>query len=540
MWKNPRILIWIFFVVISIILISPNPNPKGFVVNYIQKNSTAEGISIGDVIYKIDGQEITPDLLKEDFYGTVKLETSVGPKFIRVNGSLGISVESVSFSNLLFGLDLRGGIRALVKPNATDNETMNQIISTLQTRINVYGLRESIFRPLYYGDKGFIEISMAGGTQEELKELLEHQGKFEAKIPVILDVSDNKAMLKLDKDYLIAIGNDSITINNVKTGIGDSFTLSGIPFYINYIGNKINLTSTVYSGKDIVTVFFDPQRSRIEKLDGNYRWFFSIRISNSGAEKFAWITQNIPVAKMQVGESERYLESRIYLYLDEELIDDLNIAADLKGKIATEVMVTGWANSLDQASKTKSQLQSILRSGALPASIEIAQMDTVSPTLGMDFLKSAILAGGIAILVVSFIALLRYRKIKFIFPMIIISLSEVLIILGVAALIHWTIDLAAIAGIIAAVGTGIDSQIIILDQSLRMEQKIITMKEKIERAFFIIFGAGGTTIAAMLPLMTIGFGLLRGFAIVTIIGVLSGILITRPAFGVIVRRLVGE
>ena len=125
-------------------------------------------------------------------------------------------------------------------------------------------------------------------------------------------------------------------------------------------------------------------------------------------------------------------------------------------------------------------------------------------------------------------------------PMIAVSMSEIIIILGVASLINWTIDLAAIAGIIAAIGTGIDAQIIILDQSLRKERVIITLKERVERAFFIIFGAGGTTIAAMLPLMTIGFGLLRGFAITTIIGVLAGILIARPAFGVIVRSMIKE
>ena len=100
--------------------------------------------------------------------------------------------------------------------------------------------------------------------------------------------------------------------------------------------------------------------------------------------------------------------------------------------------------------------------------------------------------------------------------------------------------MAAIAGIIAAVGTGIDSQIIILDQTLRKEAREETLRERLGRAFFIIFGAGGVVIAAMLPLMTLGFGLLRGFAITTMIGVLAGILITRPAFGEIVRRLVKE
>ncbi len=537
--KNPRIMILIFFVVISLLLISPNPNPRGYVVEYIQKNSTVSGINIGDVLYKINDQDVLAALEKE-YYDTIKIETSAGTRYVSVNGSLGISVEPEPFSNLKFGLDLKGGVRALVEPNVTDNETINQIISTLQTRINVYGLRESIFRPVYYEGKGFIEISMAGGTQEELKELLEHQGKFEAKIPVILEIVDSGCLLKLDKEYSVAVDNNSISINGVSAGIGDSFTLAGVKFSIESIDNELNLTSTVFTGSDIVTVFFDPQKSRIEQSGDGYNWFFSVKLSNNGAEKFALVTQNVPVAKMQVGTGDRYLESRIYLYLDGNLIDDLNIAAELKGKVVTEVMITGWSNSLDQASKTKAQLQSILRSGALPASIEIVQMDTVSPTLGMGFLRSAIIAGGIAILVVSLIAFIRYRKIKFMVPMIAVSLSEVIIILGIASLINWTIDLAAIAGIIAAIGTGIDAQIIILDQSLRKERLIVTLKERVERAFFIIFGAGGTTIAAMLPLMTIGFGLLRGFAITTIIGVLAGILIARPAFGVIVRSMLKE
>jgi preprotein translocase subunit SecD len=531
--------------VISIVLIAPNPNPKGFVITYIEKNSTLEGISIGNIIYNIDGQEITSDLLSKDFYGTIKIETNSGPKFVRVNGSLGLSVEPVPFSNLQFGLDIKGGVRALIEPNVTSNETINQMISTLLTRINVYGLRESIFRPVFYENKGFIEISMAGGTEEELKELIERQGKFEAKIPVILDVSNNQATLKLDKDYLIYAGNNSITINDLKAGVNDSFTLSGIPFYVESIGNKINLTSIVYSGNDIVTVFFDPQRSRIQKLDSGYKWYFSVMISSSGAQKFAWITQNIPVASMQIGTGERYLESKIYLYLDEKLIDALNIAADLKGKTATEISIEGGANSLDQASKTKSQLQAILRSGALPASIKIVQMDTISPTLGMGFLKSAILGGGIAILVVSSIVFIRYRKIKLAIPMIIVSLSEIILILGgyvLASIIlkGLTVDLATIAGIIAAIGTGVDSQIIIMDQSLRKEERIVTLKEKIETAFFIVFGSGGTLLSAMIPMMMLGFGLLRGFAITTGIGVVVGILIARPAFGVIVRRLVGD
>jgi preprotein translocase subunit SecD len=132
---------------------------------------------------------------------------------------------------------------------------------------------------------------------------------------------------------------------------------------------------------------------------------------------------------------------------------------------------------------------------------------------------------------------LRYRKLKIIVPMIITSMSEVLILFGASVAIGWTIDLASVAGILAIVGTGVDAQIILIDQTLRGGSEQLTMKERIKRALFMIFGAGGTAIGAMLPLMILGFGLLRGFALTTIVGVILGIFIIRPAFGEIIKLI---
>jgi preprotein translocase subunit SecD len=126
-------------------------------------------------------------------------------------------------------------------------------------------------------------------------------------------------------------------------------------------------------------------------------------------------------------------------------------------------------------------------------------------------------------------------------PIILISISEIIIILGVASVIHWTIDLAAMAGIIAAIGTGVDHQIVITDESLMEKggekRKWKSIKKRVENAFFIIFTSAFTTIAAMAPLAYLSLGMLRGFAVTTIIGLLIGITITRPAYGNIAKIL---
>ena len=59
-------------------------------------------------------------------------------------------------------------------------------------------------------------------------------------------------------------------------------------------------------------------------------------------------------------------------------------------------------------------------------------------------------------------------------------------------------------------------------------------------AFFIIMAAWMTTVAAMLPLFSIGLQILRGFALTTIIGVTIGVAVTRPAYASLIRNIVGD
>jgi len=156
-------------------------------------------------------------------------------------------------------------------------------------------------------------------------------------------------------------------------------------------------------------------------------------------------------------------------------------------------------------------------------------------------LNNAILVGLLSILAVSSVIFIRYKKLQIILPMIITMLAEVIILLGVASLIGWNIDLAAIAAIIIAVGTGVDDQIVIVDESLKGEREhTYDWKQKFKRAFFIIMAAYFTTMVAMLPLWFAGAGLLKGFAVITMIGISVGVFITRPAFAAVVEILLRE
>ena len=151
------------------------------------------------------------------------------------------------------------------------------------------------------------------------------------------------------------------------------------------------------------------------------------------------------------------MEKPLDLYLDDILVDSLLIGSDLKGRETTTISISGpgYGSNLqaaeDDASQAMKQLQTVLITGGLPLDIEIVKLDSISPFLGESFIKNIALVVLLAIIAVAIILFIRYRKIKVVVPILITSLSEVLIILGVAALIKWNLDIVAIAGIIAAV-----------------------------------------------------------------------------------------
>jgi preprotein translocase subunit SecD len=137
---------------------------------------------------------------------------------------------------------------------------------------------------------------------------------------------------------------------------------------------------------------------------------------------------------------------------------------------------------------------------------------------------------------------IRYREPRIILPMFITSVSEVVILLGVAALINWQIDLPSVAGIIAVIGTGVDQLIIITDEVMSTGKAPTTKKilQRLSTAFKIIVSSAATLVVAMIPLYYLGFGQLQGFALTTILGVFIGILITRPAYGRIITDILNK
>ena len=421
------------------------------------------------------------------------------------------------------GLDLEGGVRALLLPEDTGEDILSRTRTTLQTRVNAMGLTETKIQ-IVAGR--YVQVEMAGKTETELKDMLEQQGMFESKIKRHIDIKNNTAKLKINgNEYDISIIDNRMILNNKTVAINERSTIEDITYTLaNMTETQIILNFDIFTGEDVKTILRDAHHTNVGQYGQSWKFQFGIIISPEAAKRLAKVTKDIPI-DINTG----YLKENIDLYLDKMLVNSLSVAAGLRGQASTDIIISGPGESKQDATTKMLNLQAILESGALPTPVKVIKIETISPTLGEQFAESATIAVIFSIVVVSIIIFIRYRDPIIVVPIIITAFSEVIIILGFAAASKWTIDLAAIAGIIAAVGTGVDDQIIITDES-KFTKVIMSLEQKMKNAFFIIFTAFFTTVAAMVPLLFIGAGGIKGFALTTIIGVTIGVLITRPAY----------
>lgn len=495
-----RVWILIICLVLSVLAIRPTFESGGLVKSVV-KDSDAynSGLRAGDIIKSVNGQpvenladysRIDSSLFTSNSTTRVSIVTKSGEFTLLTNHTLDLVVANVPKTRLKSGLDIQGGARALVRPttNITDAQ-LEDLIAISNNRFNVFGISDVKIRAVRdFSGARFMLVEVAGATPTDLENLIAQQGKFEARI------GNQTVFVGGDKDITSVCRNDAKCAGIVSCSSNAGTYVCGFSF-------------TIY-------------------------------LSQEAAQRHATITSQIP---LDVASGGQYLSENLTLVVDDVLVDQLLISKDLQGSASTQISIQGSGSgttqeeALNNAKESMHKLQTILITGSIPYQLEIVKLDTISAALGSQFTDTILLAGLASIVVVSIIIFLRYRKIGLSLALLVTSFSEIVIILGVAALIGWNLDLASVAGILATIGTGVDQQIIILDESRR--SKDISIRERMKRALFIIFSAYLTALASFLPLYWAGAGLFKGFAITSIIGITSGVFITRPAFADMIRKM---
>jgi preprotein translocase subunit SecD len=444
-------------------------------------------IETGDVEIITTQEEIFDEELNQTINVTMTQEVPVFETYINGTADLGLQIYNAPKNNIKKGLDIAGGTRVILEPQeAVTPEQLDMILENIRQRLNVYGLSDIVVRSTSdFTGEHYILVEIAGASKDEVSSLLAGQGEFEAKVG----------------DKIVFMGGDDIVyVDQTATGSG-----------------------------------LDPQNPCQPYSDTWTCGFrFSISLSQEAARRQAAATKDLDV--VYTG-TYSYLSENLTLFLDGEMVNELRIGSDLQGNPVTDISISGSGSGPTREAAQQNallemkQMQAVLQTGSLPVQLDIIQIEAISPSLGEEFVKNA--------LAVVATVLIRYKKPMITIPVIICMVSELIMILGFAVIANWQLDLVAIAGIIIAIGTGVDDQIVIIDETLEKNNRRRTSswKSRLKNAFFIIMTAYFTTVVAMLPLLRSGAGLLKGFALTTIIGVTLGVLITRPAFAKILEVL---
>jgi len=173
--------------------------------------------------------------------------------------------------------------------------------------------------------------------------------------------------------------------------------------------------------------------------------------------------------------------------------------------------------------KSATDLALLLRSGALPAPLNIIEERTVGPDLGQDSIKAGVIALMIGFLLVVIFMLFKYK----IFGLIanITLIINLFLLIGILTLFEATLTLPGIAGIILTVGMAVDANVLIFErikEECRNEKNnIIAFDIGYIKSKTAIIDANITTLIAAIILFFMGSGPIKGFSITLAVGIFT-------------------
>ena len=173
--------------------------------------------------------------------------------------------------------------------------------------------------------------------------------------------------------------------------------------------------------------------------------------------------------------------------------------------------------------QSATDLALLLRSGALPAPLEIIEERTVGPDLGEDSIKAGSFSLLIGFILVILYMLYKYRVLGFIADLALIT--NLILLIGILTILEATLTLPGIAGIILTVGMAVDANVLIFErikEELKIEKSNIhAFDAGYKKAQSAVLDANITTLISAIILFFLGSGPVKGFAVTIGIGIIT-------------------
>ena len=392
-----------------------------------------------------------------------------------------------------------------------EDQAVVQALETLRGRVDALGVAEPTLQRYGTGDvPDQIIVELPGvDDPERYIELIKTAAKLELRLPHIDETGDHKA-------------GPYATPEEAKAAFGGAIPADYevLPYREKNADRLMYMV--VRRGPSITGA--DLKNAR-RGQDMNGAPIVNFFLNTAGVEKFTRVTE------ANVGK-------RLAIVLDREI----KSAPVIEGKIDSDsAQITGHF-TIQQAD----DLALVLRSGALPARVEILFRHIIGPSLGLDSIKQGIYASVVGlVLVVSAILIIYKFSGMNAFVTLIVNLMILLAALGAS---HATLTLPGIAGIILTIGMAVDSNVLIFERIKEEIRLGKTVRASIDAGFEKVFGTIiDTHITALISsffLFQFGTGPVRGFAVTLAVGLIANIFaavyVSRTMFGILLDLRGGE
>ena len=448
-------------------------------------------------------------------------------------------------------------------------DSIRRVIEIIQNRVDQFGVAEPTIQK--QGNNRVI-VELAGiEDSERARDLLQSTALLE--LMIVKNVESTNAIIRQIDSIMTASNVNDVEQNDQINELFDSSSSSELGFsslLISVGGNLAIASEDLTALKDILskedvkqileatnsTILTSDSSIKLINEIGEEEEFYTLFHLFNNAELTGGVIEDAQMRLSQAGvtagqavvevemnsEGSREwaritganINNRIAIVLDKKV----HMAPVIRSQIFGGGTVIEGLDSIEEAE----DIAIVLRAGALPVPVTIAEERTVGASLGADSISKGTLSMAIGLLLVVCFIVFFYRM-----SGLIASFSvmwTLILLLGVLALLEATLTLPGIAGLILTVGMSVDANVIIFErikEELRNGKSVRSAIDSgYERAIRTIVDANLTTGIAAAVLYQYGSGPIKGFATVLFWGIIvsmfTAIIVTRFVFDFVTTR----
>ena len=428
--------------------------------------------------------------------------------------------------SLNLGLDLKGGAHIVLQAkdtpeNPVRDDSIDRLLAVLRNRIDQYGVAEPIIQKSG-SDRIIVDLpgiqdpaaalELIGKTaQMDFREVIDQTGMATPPAPIRSNYDSDIQFVNAQERWKQAVEQISNASADLVTKSATNPGSVVVP--AEEAGRFYLLGPVVLSGKDLVNAEVQP--------DNLGRMGVSLEFNSEGARLFEDATA-------------RMVGKHLAIVLDNVVISAPVVQDRIAGGRA---QITGRFTNEEAA-----RLAIMLKAGALPVAVEIAENRSVGPSLGADSVRQGLEAGlfGAAMVLVFMLIYYQFRGLA---ADVALAVTVLLIFAGLIAF-NATLTLPGIAGIILTLGMAVDGNVLIYER-IREERNtgktpLAALDSGFRKALVTILDSNITTLIAALVLFYFGSGSVRGFGVTLSVGlvasVFANIVVTRAILQLFVKK----